>query len=466
MSDDSLYQVPEADNLMVIGATQSEKFVRDFAGKKGITDIHKISVTGFPFSMNYLFLRLIGPSPEKRKKIIEDHPDAKIDITAAQKKQFTKMIRAQVKRNNLRASKHPALVVTASKKKQEKWFKNLGAGSTIITNHDIEGVWSQVYCAGNVGIFTQNSTISRGIDIPFFDLTYFAPGGFATPQQTAKIQVLIEEKSDLIETQQQQGNKKPDTSDIDAQIKSLWKEIKAIQSDEITNNILRSAPIRSDPSEQRLKVVVMCEKDYQKLDPRIKKLTKSMAVSDDEDPTLLLDALDSIHHPVTAVDANPDRPKPARSKATPPITEIRPALSLEEQQKRIFEFRQYRDDNIDRTKIPYKKIITDIVKIPRLKTKNKSGRYGQLGRDALINYLSKWNGTNIPEKIIRECILCALQDRILIEEHRDCKCFYRLHENVIGKITGVLQKGPPYPAPLDILHVDGAIKIIAFPNGL
>jgi hypothetical protein len=452
VSDDSLYLLPDFEKLLVIGASQGEWFVKDYANARDITDISKIHVTGFPFAENYLFVKLTGSNEDKLKKIKEKDPDTEIDQTKTQRSQFNKFIRAVHTRNTATDMKHPSLLITASKIKQEALQKRLNAGSSLITDHSIRDVFREVYLTGNIGIYTQNSCISRGIDVQFFDRVFFNPGGFATPALTARIQYLEEQIKETQWKGLQEGNTTVDVSAMEDEIAELENKRAEIQTDEITNNVLRSAPIPSDSSStKRLKIVVMCENDYQKLDYRIKNITQSIAFNDEEDPNLLLTAMDSIHHPVGATDINPDRPSPLALKKSEALS-LEPTLTLAEQKNRIVQYTDYNIQCIDRDNVPYEKIINMIANHSALTTINNRGQSKRIGKKAMLDYLLVNVGTHISEKAIKSCIALALSDRLLLDERQDGKIFYRLHPNVVAYKAGLPLTGPDYPESLKIIH--------------
>jgi hypothetical protein len=275
--------------------------------------------------------------------------------------------------------------------------------------------------------------------VQFIDRVFFHPGGFATPAQTAKIQWL-EEKIFKAEDEN-------DIDELKDKIKKLLKEIADIQTDEITNNILRTAPIRGDPTSlTRLKVVIMCERDYQKLDFRIMKLTNSMCINNEQDPTIFLEALDSIHHPVVAVDSNPDRPSPIPIPApTSQANLTEQLLSLLEQQKRLVDFMDFRASCINRDAIPYPKVANKIARHPGLL------RGKRMTKSAIVKYLLSKNGTHIAERTIKDCVTLALVDRIIIDEISDGETYIKLHANTIAYMTATPNTGPDYPKALSIL---------------
>ena len=440
VSDNSLYNIPDFKKLLVIGASQGEKFVADYAKERNITDVFKIHLTGFPYPDNYLIVRLAGPNEGKIQKMKEKERDSDIKFLKLQRLQFVKFIRTAHNRTVRATKKYPSLLITSSKEKQEALQKQLRCGTTLVTNHHIKDVWIEVYLAGNMGIYTQNSCISRGIDVPFIDRVFFNPGGFATPAQTAQIQYL----QDLIDKAEDDPN--IDIDNLKNQISDLSREIAAIQTDEITNNVLRTAPVRSDPtSTTRLKVVVICDSDYEKLDYRIRALTESVLVNDDEDLNLLLSAMDTIHHPVTPTDLNLDRPSPIPLQRIN-LAEDEPLIPLSEQRNRIRNYGDYRVVSIDRAQVPYEKIINMIVKHPGLSASKR------MGKQAVIKYLLAKKGTTVSEQSIKDCIELGLVDRILLNETSDGKTFYKLHPNAIAYVRGEPLKGPDFPDSLKILH--------------
>jgi hypothetical protein len=421
ISNDSLYLIPDFGKLLVIGASQGRRFVRDYAAALGITDISEIYVTGFPYAQNYIIFALTGASEDKLKKLKEK--DEGIDQANIQRVQFDKFIRAANKHNNSKKKRHGSLLITASKDTQDLMHKRLKCGSTLVTNHSTQDIRREVYLTGNIGIYTQNSCISRGIDVPFIDRVYFNPGGFAAPAITARIQYLKDQKDEP----------GADIDALDSEIEDLWAQWDEIQSDEITNNVLRTAPIPGDPNSLiHTKVIVMRQHDYEKLDDRIKALVEVVPVDDDTDPKLILEAMDSIHRAVVM----------EKNKSE---VEEGPNIPLSEQRERLRHYLDYHVQCIDRSKLPYKKVIKSIAN----QTAMLNGK--RMTKAALIKNISRNMGTHVSKEAILQCILLGLADRHLIDERADGKIFYRLHPNVIAYVSGGIRRvGPDYPGNLSI----------------
>jgi len=80
----------------------------------------------------------------------------------------------------------PFLVLTATKEEAEKakkWFKSNGIDIEIVDEHTTLSQIAEWIQLGRNLVFYQNSTISRGIDLPFYDIMLVWSTGFACPYE-------------------------------------------------------------------------------------------------------------------------------------------------------------------------------------------------------------------------------------------------------------------------------------------
>ena len=461
IADNSLFKIPDFNRLVLVGGIRAELFAQDLAEKKEIADLNHIVVSEFSFIQNYIVIRLNGPSEERIKQLKEANPDIKIDIPKAQRNQLQTLLQKTAGRNRKRSSRYPALIVTSSERKQEELAKRLGECSAMCKDHGIKSLWG-FYLIGTLVIFYENSIISRGLDIPFFDQLFLDCGSFATPYWTARKQhfkELIEGLKDKTEiTEKTSGNPEVLKENYKEEIEKINDIISTIQCDETTNCVLRAAPIHQNSSTERLKVIIIRDTDfYSKLDINFSSRVTSITITDDDDSDALLDTLEDVSHAPTPTDENLDREKPT-SSGSETILHPQVVHKLIDLRDRLLNFTlpsPWRVDSIDRKALPYERFIHILKYIPSLRRIGKSsGHGGTITLEAISRRCRKKFNEQITDKTIKECIRCALDDRILLEKRDGGNVSYYFHDNVLATFANAPNTGPAYPVSLAILVED------------
>lgn len=147
----------------------------------------------------------------------------------------------------------PALILTSSKSNQQRLRNRCHEQLFDARREDIDDI-TREWLAGKTTIMYQNSTISRGVDIPFIDLIFVDKCYFAQPYLDCLIEYSgILRAYDII------------NDEVSERIKSeILAEKDSIVADETTNSVLRISPVRG-LGEEQIKIIVMREMDLDKL---------------------------------------------------------------------------------------------------------------------------------------------------------------------------------------------------------
>ena len=242
--------VPEEyyKQIVIIGSTESEMFIKDACGKNYERESTIIEINKFKYSKNFVLIKL----------------------AAEKKKNETRMMYALINRLSTMNAENdklgnpvvPFLVLESSKMKQESLEKHLKSKCIISTN-DSEMDQFFKWETGKANIFYSNSTLSRGLDIPFYDIIFADSLNFSVPYWSA-----------MKEYWKREG----DT----AKVFECNAIITKIISDEVTNSVLRCSPTMDgefDPidhpglistKEQDVKVIVIRDSDVSKILPNVR----------------------------------------------------------------------------------------------------------------------------------------------------------------------------------------------------
>ncbi len=211
----------KTDRVIIIGATKAEIFANEFGGRE-------IVIEQFRYDERFM---LIGVHKDK----ITDDRGSK---TADKKKVLD--IGKAIWRNSETVERTPIVILTGSKKEQEK-VASLLNGATM-ARKEREGGMEAEFVSGKPVIIFQNSVISRGLDVDQYNVLLVYGCDFAQPFWSI----------------------------ADAGIAA------AIISDETTNSVLRiSSTLRTD--NKSLKIVVMSKEDL----GRVKYLTDKRVMTAD-----------------------------------------------------------------------------------------------------------------------------------------------------------------------------------------
>ena len=241
---------------IIIGATESEMYIQDACGSDYEKMSRIIEINSFKYSKNFVLIRL------------------KSDKKKTETKMFYKLLNMLAKDNaendKLGQPVVPHLVLESSKSKQESLQKHLKSRCIISTNDsEIDQYFN--WETGKANIFYSNSTLSRGLDIPFYDLIFADSLNFSVPYWSA-----------MKEYWKRSGN----TNKVFECNTIITKVI----SDEVTNSVLRCSPTQDfeyDPvgapgvmttKEKDSKVIVIRDSDVSKILPSVRTGMRDMEV--------------------------------------------------------------------------------------------------------------------------------------------------------------------------------------------
>lgn len=246
---DVLY-VPEDcyKKKVFIGATESEMFIRDACGKDYEKKSTVVEINDFKYSKNFVLIKLLAD-----KKNVE---------TKMMYSLINKVAQTNAENDKIGDPVVPFLILESSKMKQESLQKHLKSKCIVSTN-DSEMDQFFNWETGKANIFYSNSTLSRGLDIPFYDVIFADSLNFSVPYWTA-----------MREYWKREGN-----TDKVFECNAI---ITKIISDEVTNSVLRCSPTMDsefDPinhpgimstKEMDAKIIVIRESDVSKILPSVR----------------------------------------------------------------------------------------------------------------------------------------------------------------------------------------------------
>lgn len=242
ISERTLFKIPKFQKLVLIGATESELFMDDLVKKLEIPkdEIKIFMVDQFKYAENYVFFEIFNPPSETPENKLELSLDPMGEIREP-KKYFRRMIESFSENNRKHIQRISPLLLTATIESQNRIQERLGGGSISSTNHDISEVLKN-WETGRINIFYQNSIISRGLDIPYYHLTFVHSCNFATPYWTAVKNFLEEEQLKPVPDGSDQIEEAKKYELRNQKIAEYKRIITRIQTDETTNGVLRTAP--------------------------------------------------------------------------------------------------------------------------------------------------------------------------------------------------------------------------------
>jgi hypothetical protein len=198
--------------IILIGATESELYVREAAGEDYDKTTKIIQINKFKYSNNFLIITLISEDKKTETKMMY--------------RLMNMLNRYNEDKDREGSPTVPHLILESSKAKQDsvrKHFKSRSLDSTDDSEIDQFFNWE----TGKANVYYSNSTLSRGLDIPFYDLTFADSLNFAVPYWTA-----------MREYARQQGNVN--------KVIECNAIIAKIITDEVTNSVLRCSPTKDE----------------------------------------------------------------------------------------------------------------------------------------------------------------------------------------------------------------------------
>jgi hypothetical protein len=228
---------PKLDHLMVIGATSAELFIDEIcAGAKH--EVQNCDILEFPYAKNFVVFRLVGENKRREDTMMN---------TA---------IRELAENNRERDDPVPALILTSSKRNQLRVWDWIRSAAGMSRNETVAQRIAH-WIAGKIVIFYTNSDISRGVDLPEFDVLLVHSCNFAQPYWESVVQSAIENNDSALELRARV-------------IRSR------LIGDELTNSMLRHSPVWGQREDQ-VKVIVIKSRDWELVE---EKVTAGMTVVD------------------------------------------------------------------------------------------------------------------------------------------------------------------------------------------
>lgn len=204
--------------ILIIGNTISELF------GKALGDAVVIEIQQFKYANNYIVIPMDSGG--------EDKAAGEIKKQRLKIKELIKKVSGKPD-NEKRC---PVMVLTGSKEHQERLVRSIGGLAHASQDEgELGQKWN--YLAGNVNVFYQNSTISRGLDVDQYHVMLVHDADFAQPSWSAAKEA-GEDNADVI--------------------------LDSIVMDETTNSVLRISPVVGG-DELRPKVVVIPRNDLWKV---------------------------------------------------------------------------------------------------------------------------------------------------------------------------------------------------------
>ena len=251
VGDRRIIRKPSVDYLVVIGATNAEMFLEELSAGSP-QDARIYDVTGFPYGENFIIFRL-----QRETKHEEDQ-------------MMNRAIRLLAENNREQDDPVPALILTSSKKNQQRLWDRITSVASM-SRDDTEEDLIANFISGKMLAFYTKSTISRGIDVPYYDILFVHSCNFAQPYWES-------ERQDAEEN---------DDKDKEDRIRII---LTRLIGDELTNSVLRHSPIR-DVREEQVKVIVITSRDFDKIDAKVRDTMHVHDIGNDSDLKKMVAAL-------------------------------------------------------------------------------------------------------------------------------------------------------------------------------
>lgn len=232
-----------AEKYVLIGFSKAGEFARHI--EPNDDERIELEKVRFKYLENYVVIVLEGRDKHGKKAahIMDDRMNLAI-------KAFTGQNGHDLRQTG---ESTPALILTSSKSNQQRLRDQYHDQLFDARKENIDDILKE-WLAGKTTIMYQNSTISRGVDIPFIDLIFVDKCYFAQPY----LECLMKYNEVL---------RAYDITDNEAceRIKSEKQAEKdSIIADETTNSVLRISPVR-ERGEEQVKIIVTREMDLDKL---------------------------------------------------------------------------------------------------------------------------------------------------------------------------------------------------------
>lgn len=288
-------------------------------------------------------------------------------------------------RANRGEEKVPSLVLCQSIARQRTLFTILSKESPahmVVTENQLE--LERLRLSGCICLFYANSSTSRGVDAPNFDILFVESSSYANPYYDAIIE-LAKERDDK-ET-----------------LEKMYSLRSAMESDEITNSILRPTPVKGNGEEQS-KFIFIKSKDLNKIESVVAQDMLFVPIKTEEEVVYAINIARMCARKVK-IDTNQIIPgenyEVARQEAKSPTTSV---LGMDEAEK---EYRKYGIESAS------KKILMWLKKKRTLTS-----------REAIISRLKEHNNFK-DEESIREALRQLYSNRKISQAIRNGRSYYK-----------------------------------------
>ncbi|KLK88488.1 hypothetical protein SZ63_05595 [Methanoculleus sediminis] len=288
-----------ADKYILIGFSEAGQFAKQLFPNP--TDRICYRIDSFPYKQNFTLVVVCGKDAKEQQRLTMS------------------FIRKLIEKNRSSAWKVPSMILTSSQKQQEALAKRLPDGTTYACRKDEINTYLQKWCEGNAEIFYQNSTISRGIDIPWMDVLIVHSCNFAQPYPKAVIdncdRALKHILTDIKQEKERLDSldpKEPGYSDHVREIQNHIDELKDLHFDmaepmedkkyhakviqhsslvdETTNSVLRPTPVNGKRTEQA-KFIIIQGKEEMYLKSELTHDMREICITSEKEASAVIDLI-------------------------------------------------------------------------------------------------------------------------------------------------------------------------------
>lgn len=284
-----------AEEYILIGFSEADRFAKQLFPDP--TDRICYRIDSFPYKQNFTLVVVCGEDTKEQQKLTMS------------------FIKKLIEKNRSNAWKVPSMVLTSSQKQQEALVKRLPDGTTYACRKDEINTYLQKWCEGNAEIFYQNSTISRGIDIPWMDVLIVHGCSFAQPYPKAVIdncKRALECIWDDIDREKARLNtldsREPGYSDHSREIENSLDELRGLRSymedkksqaesfqysslvDETTNSVLRPTPVNGKRTEQA-KFIIIQGREEMYLKSELTRDMREICITSEKEASAVIDLI-------------------------------------------------------------------------------------------------------------------------------------------------------------------------------
>ena len=233
----TIIRSPNTEQLVIIGSTNAELFLEQLCAESP-QDAVVLDIAEFKYKDNFIVLRLNGEDMKHEGRMM------------------LKFIRLLAEGNRNRDDPVPGLILTSSKKNQQHVWDRLQSAAKMSRDETAD---QQImnWLTGELNIFFTNSTLSRGVDVPYYDILLVQSCTYVQPYWD----------SEIIRGQE--------NGDRETEMRASIIRSQLI-SDELTNSVLRHSPVYG-VREDQVKFIVVKSRDFKKIS---EKVTNGMFVVD------------------------------------------------------------------------------------------------------------------------------------------------------------------------------------------